>query len=130
MTNWEKELEQLKMRVKKGELAGCVVYHESAETFFRETLKTLFQEIRDIIGEADKNQNVSEYYSGRNSKRTEILTHLSALEKYWGIKYEEEEIKIAQEKAKKLGHCLCNKTTKCPCTLFIEKGICPCSNGI
>ena len=41
----------------------------------------------------------------------------------------EKVIKMAQEKAKELGHCLCNLKLECPCPLYRKKGICKCSEN-
>jgi len=39
----------------------------------------------------------------------------------------EQIIKRAQDKAKELGHCLCNLKLECPCPVYKIKGICKCS---
>ena len=39
----------------------------------------------------------------------------------------EQIIKLAQDKAKELGHCLCNLKLECPCTAYTKAGICRCS---
>lgn len=40
-----------------------------------------------------------------------------------------EEIKKAQDKAKEIGHCLCNIKLKCPCPVFEKEGKCRCSGN-
>jgi len=39
-------------------------------------------------------------------------------------------IKKAQEKAEKLGHCLCDIKSRCPCAVYINIGECKCANII
>jgi len=31
------------------------------------------------------------------------------------------------QRSKKLGHCICDPRRKCPCNIFIDKGVCPCA---
>lgn len=38
----------------------------------------------------------------------------------------EENIKKAQEKAKKIGHCLCNLVIQCPCKAYESYWVCVC----
>ena len=40
-----------------------------------------------------------------------------------------EEIKKAQDKAKEIGHCLCNMVITCPCNTYKETGKCRCSGN-
>lgn len=41
----------------------------------------------------------------------------------------QETVEKAQAKAKLIGHCLCTKLITCPCKLYEERGVCPCSVG-
>lgn len=41
----------------------------------------------------------------------------------------EDKIKEVQNKAKELGHCLCNFKITCPCPAFQQRGICACCEG-
>ncbi len=38
----------------------------------------------------------------------------------------EEKTKKAQEKAKEIGHCLCNLVLQCPCSAYTNHWICVC----
>ena len=40
---------------------------------------------------------------------------------------EQKRIKKAQDKAKKIGHCICNLRLTCPCMAYYTTGRCICS---
>ena len=48
--------------------------------------------------------------------------------KFW--RDESYPIKVAQIEAKKIGHCLCDIGTKCPCEVFEKTGKCRCAKKI
>ena len=43
-------------------------------------------------------------------------------------KNEKQIIEETQDRAKKIGHCLCNLKLKCPCENFIKSNVCECSD--
>jgi hypothetical protein len=52
---------------------------------------------------------------------------MSEIARVWEEYTPEEKRESVMSRAKKLGHCVCNRKKMCPCDIFLEKDVCICA---